>query len=605
MRKSAFIIFLFFPWLCITGFCFDPQTDPDYRASEAIFNDTVLPEVYITLSPESLSELLLPGNEINENYYPACLHFKSPLLDDSITTVGVRLRGKVSRYAKKKSFKISFNKYVPGRRFHGIKKMNLKADHYDPCIIRSKICSNLFREFGLPCSRLNHLKLFINESYWGLYMNVEQIDDLFLKSRFGNRGGNLYKCVYVNEQADLSFRHDARYDLCGDGSTYELKTNTKNPDYSDLAHFIDVLNNTPDHIFSSELEKIFNVQGFLKWMTVTTNCGSWDDYLWTGTNYYLYHNPATGRIEFIPYDFDLTLGIEFGETNRAVSDIYEFSHPKHPRPLANRILDQEKYLDLYSYFQSVFLVKFFTPEKLEPEINRLKDMIAKAAENDPHRPLDFNWTIEDFHQAYTQSLEGHIPLGLFEFIRTRREHSLAQIRAHSISEILFTPSPTPTPSPSPFARAFGDCETTPTLVINEFCASNRALIADSLGEYDDWIEIYNFGDTPVSLGGMYLTDDPDNPKKRRIPEPLSVPAGGFILLWADGDIHQGSAHLGFRLSRGGEMIGLYDRDDCNNREIDKVFFNRQQTDVSFGREFDGDPSWVFFRTPTPGAKNNP
>ena len=47
------------------------------------------------------------------------------------------------------------------------------------------------------------------------------------------------------------------------------------------------------------------------------------------------------------------------------------------------------------------------------------------------------------------------------------------------------------------------------LVINEVMASNDITIADPQDEYDDWIEIYNYGDTAFDIGGMYLTDDLD------------------------------------------------------------------------------------------------
>ena len=51
------------------------------------------------------------------------------------------------------------------------------------------------------------------------------------------------------------------------------------------------------------------------------------------------------------------------------------------------------------------------------------------------------------------------------------------------------------------------------VVINEFMASNTSTIADPQGEYDDWIELRNVTDSPVSLTGRYLSDEPNNPRK--------------------------------------------------------------------------------------------
>ena len=55
------------------------------------------------------------------------------------------------------------------------------------------------------------------------------------------------------------------------------------------------------------------------------------------------------------------------------------------------------------------------------------------------------------------------------------------------------------------------------VVINEVMASNVASFADPQGDFDDWIELYNAGDGPVNVGGMYLSDDPEVPTMWQIP----------------------------------------------------------------------------------------
>jgi hypothetical protein len=58
--------------------------------------------------------------------------------------------------------------------------------------------------------------------------------------------------------------------------------------------------------------------------------------------------------------------------------------------------------------------------------------------------------------------------------------------------------------------------------INEFMAENETTIQDPDGEgYPDWIEIYNAGTTTIELGGMYLTDDANDPTKWMIPISIS------------------------------------------------------------------------------------
>ncbi len=75
-----------------------------------------------------------------------------------------------------------------------------------------------------------------------------------------------------------------------------------------------------------------------------------------------------------------------------------------------------------------------------------------------------------------------------------------------------------------------------------------------------------------------------------------------ILLWADGDDEQGPTHVGFRLSRDGESVALFDAD--GRTRIDLVRFGPQARDVSYGRSVDAGDVWQSFAVPTPGRPNS-
>jgi hypothetical protein len=145
------------------------------------------------------------------------------------------------------------------------------------------------------------------------------------------------------------------------------------------------------------------------------------------------------------------------------------------------------------------------------------------------------------------------------------------------------------------------------LLINEFMASNSASsgIHDDYNDYDDWIEIYNIGDSPVDMAGMYLTDDLANPTKYRIPYGTSqtqIPAGGYLLFWADEETSEGPRHTNFKLSAGGEEIGLFDTNGVT--VLDEIVFGEQTEDISYGRYPSGEENRRFFPIPTPAADNN-
>ncbi len=141
------------------------------------------------------------------------------------------------------------------------------------------------------------------------------------------------------------------------------------------------------------------------------------------------------------------------------------------------------------------------------------------------------------------------------------------------------------------------------VLLNEFQASNATTIADpGSGGFNDWLEIYNSALSPADLTGWHLTDSNDS-LKWAFPAGTLVPAGGFLLIWADGT--GTGLHTSFKLGAGGEQLAIY---DASGVQIDQVTFVEQPTDVSYGRpdnmSGDGGSPWGYFAKPTPGASNN-
>ena len=143
------------------------------------------------------------------------------------------------------------------------------------------------------------------------------------------------------------------------------------------------------------------------------------------------------------------------------------------------------------------------------------------------------------------------------------------------------------------------------LVINELMASNSGIIQDPQGQYDDWIEIHNYGIKAIDIGGMYLTDNLSDTTKWRIPAnntaATTILAGGYLLIWADNDTTDAGLHANFKLDAGGEEIGLFDSDGITL--IDSITFGDQTTDISYGRYPDAGDYWQIFDSPSPGAQN--
>jgi len=149
------------------------------------------------------------------------------------------------------------------------------------------------------------------------------------------------------------------------------------------------------------------------------------------------------------------------------------------------------------------------------------------------------------------------------------------------------------------------------LVINEFMVSNDSWdVPGDNGDQPDWIEIYNTGDTPIDMGGWFVTDDIDTPNKYQLPADNVVAPHSFLVIVCDGTGE--GLHADFKLSSGGEALGI-SSDGVNFEESytygDGADLPAPARDHSLGRDSDGGSPWVDFapdgaRKPTPGTSNN-
>ena len=147
-----------------------------------------------------------------------------------------------------------------------------------------------------------------------------------------------------------------------------------------------------------------------------------------------------------------------------------------------------------------------------------------------------------------------------------------------------------------------DTPETGVLFINEFLASNQNNKVDpDYGQYVDWIEIFNSGSENIDMEGWYLTDDINDPFKWQIPDNTIIQSHDHLLIWADGMDQSATAqHSNFKLSAQGEIIGLYNPEGAL---IDALEYGQQHSDISYGRQPDGNSTWYFFANPTPGESN--
>ena len=138
--------------------------------------------------------------------------------------------------------------------------------------------------------------------------------------------------------------------------------------------------------------------------------------------------------------------------------------------------------------------------------------------------------------------------------------------------------------------------------INELLASNSTGITDEVGEFEDWIELYNGGTSAINLNGTFLTDDPAVLNKWALPNQM-LNANSRILVWADNQLTQGTLHANFKLEKNGESVVWSRLNGTVYEVIDRVDFGVQVPDKSYSRSGDGGISWFIANAPTPNLPN--
>lgn len=223
---------------------------------------------------------------------------------ERVDSVGVRLKGFTSFQgsALKNPFKIDFNRFVPGKRLDGLRKLNLNNATADPGMQRDVLCYQMLNDLGVPSPRTAFAQVYLNGVYWGLYQMIEQVDKEFLQKNYDFDEGNLFKNKDWNNFEYLG------EDVNNYNRTYQLKTNEEADDWSGLINLMRVIRDTPPEDFAEEISKIFNVDRYLRTLAVDVATNNWDSNLQHGRNWYLYEDTETGIFHWIPWDYNLALG---------------------------------------------------------------------------------------------------------------------------------------------------------------------------------------------------------------------------------------------------------------------------------------------------------
>jgi gliding motility-associated-like protein len=138
------------------------------------------------------------------------------------------------------------------------------------------------------------------------------------------------------------------------------------------------------------------------------------------------------------------------------------------------------------------------------------------------------------------------------------------------------------------------------VVINELMASNSGTIKDNAGAYSDWLEIYNGSNNEIDLNNYYISDNLEKLDKFQFKNSLKIPPKSFLIIWCSGFTSRGINHTSFSLSASSESIVL---SNPEMKVVDKIDFQNQRKDISYGRTTDAGSEMRYFKKASPGSTN--
>lgn len=292
--------------------------------------------------------------------------------------VGFRYKGNsslnnvVRAGIEKLPFRLKFDKFedefpaIKNQRFYGFKDLSLCSNYKDASFMHEKVATALFREFGVPAVETAYYELYVDVDgdaansnapvFYGLYTLDEVVFDTMLMSVFGSNSGNCYK----PEGSGAAFSATG-FSL----DHFEKKTNEETSDWSDIQALYDALHSTNREtnmeVWKNDLEAVFDVAGFLKYLAVNNTIENWDTYGNMTHNYYLYHDPEDDLIKWISWDNNLALNSD----GRKPSVSLSMEEVSKDWPLISYIIAVDEYKDTYEGYLLEFTTNVFTNDRIQ------------------------------------------------------------------------------------------------------------------------------------------------------------------------------------------------------------------------------------------------
>jgi spore coat protein H len=359
------------------------------------------------------------------------------------SNVGMRFKGNSSLAGAwgsgtmKLGFKLDFDEFentyteIENQRFYGFQQLTFSSNWNDESFLREKVSADIFRDAGIPAAQTSFYAVYVDYGegpvYFGLYTAVEAVEDTVIETQFADDSGNLYK-----PEGNAATFAEGTFDEEG----FDKETNQAEDDYSDVQALYDALNaetrTTDPEAWRADLEAVFDVDNFLHWLAVNTVIQNWDTYGRMSHNFYLYNDPATGRLTWIPWDGNLSLqdgmgGPGGGRGGMAEATDLDLESVGENWPLIRYLMDDPMYQEVYIAYVEDTINNVFIPTEMAERYTALHEMIAPYVAG-VNGEID-NYTFLSSDEAFENALTD-----LIDHVQRRYEVAIEYLNSQAASQ---------------------------------------------------------------------------------------------------------------------------------------------------------------------------
>lgn len=181
------ILFLFLFILPLAAFAQSSAVNP---TSRPLFDKKTVGEIRLTLPTNDWVNVLDSMRIYGTGSLSASVVVDGAKYDGAT----VRFRGDKSytKGLKRNPFSIKLNASNPEQNHQGYTSIKLSAAVRDPSMVREMLFHEIAAKY-MPASQTSYTKLYVNNEYIGVFVNVESIDKAFFEANYGSTKGSAFK----------------------------------------------------------------------------------------------------------------------------------------------------------------------------------------------------------------------------------------------------------------------------------------------------------------------------------------------------------------------------------------------------------------------------